>query len=88
MGEFIGLVAVIMIFGIPISGILTNAYLKAKRMELERGGGALKKDDLLLLQKALKENEELKKRIENLEEIVTDPDLLRIHQTDGSKHLK
>ena len=88
MEILVPLLAITMVFGIPISAILSNAYLKSKKLDLEKGGG-LKKEDMLLLQKALKENEELRRRIENLEEIVTDPDMLRLHQTrDDFKKLK
>jgi len=58
---------------IPIVAILTNALIKLKRMELEKVDKA-HKDDAHLLQivSALaKENADLKKRVENVETIVT-----------------
>jgi hypothetical protein len=58
---------------IPIVAILSNALIKLKRMELEKVDKA-HKDDTQLLQivSALaKENADLKKRVENIETIVT-----------------
>lgn len=61
------------ISSIPIVAILSNALIKLKRMELEKVDKA-HKDDTHLLQivSALaKENADLKKRVENVETIVT-----------------
>lgn len=61
------------IASIPIVAILSNALIKLKKMELEKIDKA-HKDDTHLLQivSALaKENADLKKRVENVETIVT-----------------
>ncbi len=71
MEEFIGLVAVIMIFGIPLSAIIGGFWLKNKKMSQ----GALSGEDKQLLMDVVKENAELKRRMENMETIVNEVDM-------------
>jgi hypothetical protein len=59
---------------IPIVAILTNALIKIKKMELEKIDKENRKGDTQVIQLVdvlLKENAELKKRVENVETIVT-----------------
>ena len=81
MEVFIPIIAIVMIFGIPITAIISSTYIKSKKLAIEAGkvgiGGRA-------LEKLHAENEELKRRVENLETIVTDPDLLRLHQEGES----
>jgi hypothetical protein len=58
---------------IPIVAILSSALIKIKKMELEKLDRAKQTDvELMQVVKALsKENADLKKRIENIETIVT-----------------
>jgi hypothetical protein len=71
MEEFIGLAAVIMIFGIPLSAIVGGIWLKSKKISQGQLSG---KDNQLLMNMA-KENQELKRRMENMETIVNDVDI-------------
>lgn len=66
------ILAILMVFGIPLTAILSHTWLKAKKMEAERGLGHA---DMQLLQALKNENEELRNRIENLETILSDVDL-------------
>jgi hypothetical protein len=58
---------------IPIVAILSNTLLKIKKMELEKIDKATKDDSQLLqiVSALVKENADLKKRVENVETIVT-----------------
>ena len=59
---------------IPIVAILTNALIKIKKMELEKIDKENRKGDTQVVQLVdvlLKENAEMKKRLENVETIVT-----------------
>ncbi len=77
MGELIPLVAIVMVFGIPLSGIIGNYYLRVQKLKLQ-SGQTLGSADKKRLEALLEENEHLKRRVENLEEIVSDPDILKI----------
>ncbi len=66
------IIAILMVFGIPITAIISHTWLKAKKMDAERGLGQA---DLQLLQALKNENEELRNRIENIETILSDVDL-------------
>lgn len=68
------IIAVIMIFGIPLSAIFSFTYLKAKSMRLK--SGTLDDSERKILLELKQENTELRNRLENLELIVSDPDLL------------
>jgi hypothetical protein len=59
---------------IPIVAIVTNALIKIKKMELEKIDKENHKGDTQIIQLVdvlLKENADLKKRVENVETIVT-----------------
>lgn len=73
-----GIIALLMIFGIPIVAILSSTYIKALKLKVEKGGGMLEKDRKLL-ERLLSENSELRKRVENLETITTDSDMARLN---------
>ena len=76
MGDFIGLVAVTLIFGTPIAGIVSHTYLKAKRLAAEQKNKGLSPEEIAAIAKLRDENAELKARIGNLEEIVNSQPLL------------
>ena len=67
------------IFSIPLAAIIGNYYLKVQKLKL---GGNLSREDVLLLKKTIEENQDLRKRVENLEDIITslDTNLLDNHQ--------
>ncbi|MCU0392578.1 MAG: hypothetical protein MUE81_15810 [Thermoflexibacter sp.] len=67
---------------IPIVAILSNALIKIKRMELEKMDKAKQTDiELIQVVSALsKENDDLKKRLENIETIVTLGESQNSHQ--------
>lgn len=60
---------ILMVFSIPLAAIVGSFYLKAQKLKLQAGG--IKQEDVLLLKKTISENQDLKKRVENLEAIVT-----------------
>jgi len=78
MGSIIAIVAIVMGVSIPISAIISSAVVKIKKMKLQEQNSISQKDKKLL-QQALKENEELKQRIENLELVTSDPDMIKIN---------
>ncbi len=61
---------------IPIVAILTDAFLKYQKYKLQQS--ELKAEDKALVERLLKENGELRKRMENLEMIASDPDMIKI----------
>lgn len=67
----------VLIFLIPITGIIGGVYLKAQKLKVAK---KLDSEDKRLLEKVLKENDTLKTRIDNLESIVTglDDELLTL----------
>ena len=69
-----GVLAILMVFGIPLSGIWSYTYLKAKKMNMQ--SGTLSGGDKRLLSEVLEENRQLKHRLENLELIVSESNLL------------
>lgn len=76
-----------MIFSIPIIAILGHYYLKAKKMDDDKQGMSNK--DLDILKQVSKENEVLKQRVENLEQIITslDKDLLALKPHNNNDDL-
>ena len=65
-----------MVFGIPLSAIFSFTYLKAKSMKMK--SGKLEGSDRKLLLDLQAENNELRTRLENIELIVSDSDLLKL----------
>jgi|GEM_PF-2753794 len=80
MGSIIAIIAIIFGATIPITAIISSTILKAKKLKLEAGSG-ITKEEKLMLQKALKENEMLKQRVENLEMVTSDPDVLKLNSS-------
>lgn len=72
-----GILAIIMIFGIPIVAIVGGIWLKGKKLSQNQLTG----EDKQLLTKIVQENEELKRRMENMEMIVSevDTDLIKLN---------
>jgi hypothetical protein len=68
MDSLIGLVAVVMVFGIPMSAIIGSFWLKAKRLQLASGESA---GTVHRLAKLEADNADLRQRVEVLETIVT-----------------
>jgi cell division protein FtsB len=69
---------------IPIIAILGHYYVKIREMEMDKKG--LSEKDLDIVRQLTTENENLKQRVENLEQIITSLDkdllLLRPQQTN------
>ena len=80
MGSVIAIIAIIFGATIPITAIISSTILKAKKLKLEAGNG-ITKEEKLMLQKALKENELLRQRVENLEMVTSDPDVLKLNSS-------
>jgi len=72
-------ISAILALSIPIVAIVGHYYLKLKEMESKQKGLSQKDEDIIT--KLIAENQELKERIGNLEEIVTslDKDLISLH---------
>ncbi|TAF64922.1 MAG: hypothetical protein EAZ55_09680 [Cytophagales bacterium] len=63
------------IFSLPILGVLSSTYLKALKLKAQANTSqGLTNEDKKLLYNALHKNEDLQKRIENLEIIITSMD--------------
>ncbi len=67
MEEFVGLTAIVMVFGIPLSAIIGSYYVKIQKIKHSSGLNAQGEKQL---QQLREENAELRYRLENLEEIV------------------
>ena len=73
-----GIIAIIMVFGIPLSVIFSITYLKAKKLQLiKAGGGGVESS---IIQSLRAENANLRNRVENLEMIMSDSDLLKLKE--------
>jgi len=68
MDQIVGLVAVVLVFGIPMSAIIGSYWLKAKRLQLASGDGA---GSARRLAKLEADNADLQHRMEIIETIVT-----------------
>ena len=80
MEYVVGIIAIIMGASIPISAIISSAILKAKRIQAAASNG-ITKEEKEMLQKALQENQMLKLRVENLEMVTSDPDVLKLNSS-------
>lgn len=66
------LVIAVLMFGvIPVTGIFSILWFKAQKLK----HGKFSDKDRQLLSKVLQENEELRKRVENIETIASDSDI-------------
>ncbi len=73
MGALLGIVAIIMVFSIPLSAIIGGFYIKNKKMNMEQNGSGGAISDLRKeVGQLMAENEEMKERIKNLEYILSD----------------
>jgi len=68
-----GVLAILMIFGIPITAIICSTYIKSKKLNMQNGTDKGMQREFMELRN---ENRRLRERVENLELIVSDPDLL------------
>ncbi|KOY85275.1 hypothetical protein AD998_03100 [bacterium 336/3] len=82
-----GIIGTILALSIPIVAILGSYYVKLKQMELDKSKVSDK--DLDILKQVSKENEALKQRVENLEQIITslDKDLLALKPHNNNDDL-
>ncbi|MBX2842261.1 MAG: hypothetical protein KTR26_10840 [Flammeovirgaceae bacterium] len=71
---------------IPVIAILSDAFLKFQKFKLQQS--ELKDSDKALVEKLLKENEELRKRMQNLEMIASDPDMININAVGNQQMQK
>jgi hypothetical protein len=81
------LIIPMMIFAIPLSAIIGTFYFKIQKLKLEKGG-AMSSDEKQLLYKTYQENQELKRRVADLEAIVTSLDNQLEFKNLESKTLK
>ncbi|UZR94783.1 hypothetical protein [Chondrinema litorale] len=80
------IIAIIMVFGIPLSAIFSFTYLKAKSMKMK--SGTLDGSERKILIELQEENLELRSRLENLELIVSDSDLLKLKSFMEEENLR
>jgi len=80
-------IAGILALCIPIVAIIGGYYVKLKQMELDKSKVSDK--DLDIMKQISKENEQLKQRVENLEQIITslDKDLLALKPHNNTDDL-
>ena len=71
---------ILAVFSVPLVAIISSAWLKAKKLELDGGGGTELRRKVALLEA---QNAELASRIETLETIATSPTGL-----EGMRELK
>lgn len=77
-------IIIMLLTSIPLTAILSNAWLKSRDMKVKSG---LSDDERKLLKQLITENEQLKSRLENLEIMVADIDLDVLKSTT-SKQIK
>ncbi len=80
-----GMLAILMVFGIPITAILSHTYLKAKKISAGIGMNNAERAALARLQQ---ENNELRQRLENIETIVSDINIDLLKSAKNDKFLK
>ncbi|GEM_PF-2853612 len=74
MEELIPFVAISLLFGvIPLTAIISSVYLKSLKIRAQQNTGFYE-EDVQELKRLADENEDLRRRIENLEAIVVDKD--------------
>jgi len=78
----------ILALSIPLISVVGYYYTRLKAMELEKR--AISNKDLELLQKLSEENQNLRQRVENLEQIITslDKDLLALRPQNNMQSLQ
>lgn len=65
----------VIVFFVPISAILGGFYYAVQKMKYKQmGDGGMTQEDKLLMAAVLKENAEIKQRLQNLESIITSMD--------------
>lgn len=81
-------ISAILFFSIPIIAIVGYYYTRIKEMELNKRG--ISEKDLEILRKISEENEQLRQRVENLEQIITslDKDLLALRPQTSTQSLQ
>jgi len=90
----IGFIIAILALSIPVVAILSNAYVKIKKIEFEQNTQSFNKEQLDQLMNQFEdlqqENELLKERLSNIETIVAEPDWeqLLLHGTEAEKREK
>jgi len=62
-----------MIFAIPLIAVIGGIFFKTQKLKLEKGG-KMSEREMMFLQQTYAENQELKQRMANLEEIVINMD--------------
>jgi hypothetical protein len=72
MEAFVPIVAIVMVFSIPLSVIIGGYYYKLQKMKMEQGGSEDSSDLRKQVGNLLAENEDIKERLKNLEYIISD----------------
>ncbi|UZR94767.1 hypothetical protein [Chondrinema litorale] len=84
MEYIITIVAIIMVFGIPITAIISSKMIEYKKLQLQ-GSNGISDEEKKLFKQMIAENAHLKSRIENLELIASDPDVLKLNSMKESE---
>ncbi|MCH2021504.1 MAG: hypothetical protein MK207_03390 [Saprospiraceae bacterium] len=74
MAALISLVSIIMVFSVPLAAILGGYYIKLQKMKMNSNYNENSSELKKQIGHLLAENEEIKKRLKNLEYILTDED--------------
>lgn len=77
-------IIILTVFSVPLTAILSSAWLKAKKLEAERNPSPALEGRLALLEK---HNAELRERVETLETIATGMDARQLG-AEGAMELK
>ena len=73
MEILVPIIAIIMVFSIPLSAIIGSFYLKIQKLKISQGGdGKTVKDLRQQVGHLMSENDEVKERLKNLEYILSD----------------
>ncbi|MCS6796436.1 MAG: hypothetical protein NZ516_10795 [Raineya sp.] len=82
------MISTILFLSIPLVAIIGHYYVKIKRIELEKNN--ISDKDRQNIDFLLQENEKLRQRVENLEQIITsiEPDLLSLRPYQKEDNLQ
>jgi uncharacterized protein YlxW (UPF0749 family) len=85
---FLSIIIPVLFLSIPLVAVIGYYYTRIKAMELEKK--SISDKDLELLRKLHEENQNLRQRVENLEQIITslDKDLLALRPQNNTQSLQ
>ncbi|MCU0390191.1 MAG: hypothetical protein MUE81_03665 [Thermoflexibacter sp.] len=83
------IIAILMVFSIPLSAIIGGFYFNIQKLKLKQGGSKLSEEEVKLLKETLSQNQQLTERVSNLETVIMNLDqeltLLKGYDIDSIK---